>query len=538
KKWNTLSDFYFCVSEPTAAERHEWTDLESQYFPALEGHNYPSLQSPDITCELTPSQAEHTNGFFVSQPQDLGNVSQWLDGSYRPPKPCSHCRRHRLQCLVIRTSPVNPNPLASCSSCAALFRECSLSKGEKRLPSGFETSAPVLGHLHGLPENTENDIGQPIPSVEPIEDRKESKQFVRKGARALREWFYQNQENPYPNESQKIQLAQETGFSQRRISTWFANARRRQKQKTHISNFTSNSRPRAGSPLITSTLSSLTPMERWKASPPDEDPVPESVIQDAIATGTDPFQLDGSVLDLLNIDGESSHLASSVSSFGSRASETSESGSSAWSHQSGENNLPFPLLPKKSASRRKRESQSEDNQYQCTFCTQSFKKRHDWARHEKSVHLRLDSWICSPNLDELQNDWSTTLAECKFCDTPLPAPAHWEEHEFDICAGKPVSERSFSRKDYLWQHLRKFHGCTKTPVPDLNAWRGTGGNVQSRCGFCDCTLSTWASRSEHLADHFRNGARMSHWVGDWGLDPTAMGALRNAVLPWQRSLAT
>lgn len=382
-----------------------------------------------------------------------------------------------------------------------------------------------------------------------MEERKESKQFVRKGARVLREWFYQNQEYPYPAEDQKVQLSRDTGFSPKRISTWFANARRRQKQKLQSSNITSTTRSRAGSPLITSTLDSMTPMERWQASPPEDEPVQESAIQDAIASGTiesdtviDPLQFEGSTMDWFNFDETSSHLASSVSSFGSRASETSESASSAWSYQSGgQGTVPFPLLSKIPHSRRRRgwqRSPGEEGQYQCTFCMKSFRKRHDWSRHEKSVHLPLDSWVCTPDLNALQQPYNSQMTECRFCDTPLLTPAHWEEHEFHICAGKPTVERSFSRKDYLWQHLRKFHACTKTPVPDLEAWRGPGANVPSRCGFCDDSLSTWSTRAEHLAEHFKNGARMQQWVGAWGLDSSAMGVLRNAVLPCQRSLAS
>lgn len=363
----------------------------------------------------------------------------------------------------------------------------------------------------------------------------------------LREWFLRNQEYPYPNEDQKSQLCQETGFSQKRISTWFANARRRQKQKIQTSNIATPSRFRSGSPLVTSTISSLTPMERWQASPPEDEVAPESAIQDAMASGTvetdaamDPFQFDASSMDLFNFDETSSHLASSVSSFGSRASETSESASSAWSHQSGgEGGLSFPMLPKTQRSRRRgrQHLSGEEGQYQCTFCTQSFRKRHDWSRHEKSVHLQLDSWICTPNLDDLQQHYAFQVAECCFCDTPFPTPAHWEEHEFHICSDKPTNERSFSRKDYLWQHLRKFHACTKLPV-DLDAWRGIGGNAQSRCGFCDYSLSTWTARVEHIAEHFKNGARMQQWVGDWGLDSSAMSVLRNAVLPSQRALSS
>ncbi|KAJ5149612.1 hypothetical protein N7448_001190 [Penicillium atrosanguineum] len=545
--WDAPNNFYFCSSEPSNLEWPPWTGLDSSATSNLERHSDSALQTLEVSNEALQSPPSCTTNYF--HPQSLSNVSQWLDGAYRPSVPCTHCRRHRLQCLILRTTEANPNPVKSCSSCVALFRECSLAKGTKRLPSGFETFSPVLGHMHGLPEQTE-DINQEndiIATVEPTEDRKDSKQFVRKGARVLREWFLRNQEYPYPTEDQKAQLCQETGFSQRRISTWFANARRRQKQKIQTANVATPSRFRSGSPLVTSTISSLTPMERWQGSPPEDEPVPEATIQDAIASCTveadatmDPFQFDPSTLDLFNFDETSSHLASSVSSFGSRASETSESVSSAWSYQSGgDGGLPFPLLPKAHRPRRRgrQHLSGDEGQYQCTFCTQSFRKRHDWSRHEKSVHLQLDSWICTPNLHELQQQYDCQVAECYFCETPFPAPAHWEEHEFHICSAKPAAERSFSRKDYLWQHLRKFHACTKSPV-NLDAWHGAGPNVQSRCGFCDYSLSTWAARVEHIAEHFKNGARIQQWVGDWGLDSSAMSVLRNAILPSQRSLAS
>ncbi|KAJ5657250.1 uncharacterized protein N7484_000899 [Penicillium longicatenatum] len=541
KDWNALNDFYFCSSEPTSSE-WPWIGHAAQ---PHETFDQAAPQAPDLAASDIQSEpfnnvtAESLAKVYQPQPQNLANVPQWLDGAYRPPVSCRYCRKYRLQCLILRTTSANPNPVSACSSCVALFRECSLAKGEKRLPSGFETFAPVLGHLHGLPEHPD-DSAPVLPSVENIEEQRESKQFVRKGARVLREWFYQNQERPYPTEEQKIQFSRETGFSEKRVATWFANARRRQKQKMQSSNLAANTRTRAGSPLITNTLISLTPMERWKASPPEDEAVPESVIQDAIASTSldmsmDPFQFDGSAMDLFNFDESSSHLPSSASSFGSWVSETSDSVSSAWSQQSGEGSLPFPMLPKPSRSRRR--DHSKEHQYQCTFCMRSFKKRHDWARHEKSVHFSLEIWICTPSLDELQQAWQTQGVGCNFCDVLCPGPAHLEEHEFHICATKPMVDRSFTRKDYLWQHLRKFHGCSKNPVPDLEAWRATGAEVQSRCGFCGQSFSTWTARAEHLADHFKNGVRMNQWVGDWGLSPTAMDVLRKATLPNQRSLA-
>lgn len=525
----------------------QWTNSESHVIPTAdaqpEHQDHEDLKAFEFVHDSTPPLAvEHVD---PSLPQpSLTNVSQWLDGAYRPPVSCSYCRRHRLQCLILRTTSANPNPKNACSSCVALFRECSLAKGEKRLPSGFETFSPVLGHLHGVPEDANPLSG---PTMENTDERKESKQFLRKGARVLREWFYQNQEYPYPTDAQKNQMANETGFSQKRISTWFANARRRQKQKIQTAGLSSTSRTRSGSPMVTSTLSSLTPMERWQASPPEDEPVPQAAIENAIASESielsdsiDPFQLDESTMDFFNFDQTSSHLASSVSSIGSKASETSDSASSAWSyHSSADTGLPFPLLPKQTKPKRIRGRQrpAVDHNYQCTFCTQSFKKKHDWARHEKSVHLALDSWVCTPNLNDVQQAFELQFSECPFCDVLYPTPAHWEEHEFQVCAEKPAPERSFCRKDYLWQHLRKFHGCTKVPVADLEAWHGSGANVESRCGFCECPLSTWSARAEHLAGHFKKGSRMDQWEGDWGLDASALSVLRNAIPPSQRAVA-
>ncbi|KAJ5848076.1 hypothetical protein N7455_012033 [Penicillium solitum] len=547
--FDTNPDYEFqpFPSDISDVEWAQWTNSESHVIPTAdaqpEHQDHGDLKGFEFVYDSAPPLAAEYVGPSLPQPS-LTNVSQWLDGAYRPPVSCSYCRKHRLQCLILRTTPANPNPKNACSSCVALFRECSLAKGEKRLPSVFETFSPVLGHLHGVPEDA-NPLS--APTIDNTDERKEPKQFLRKGARVLREWFYQNQEYPYPTDAQKNQMAQETGFSQKRISTWFANARRRQKQKIQTAGLSSTSRTRSGSPMVTSTLSSLTPMERWQASPPDDEPVPEAAIQNAIASGPielsdniDPFQLDESTMDFFNFDQTSSHLASSVSSIGSKASETSDSTSSAWSyHSSADTGLPFPLLPKPTKPKRIRGRQrpAVDHNYQCTFCIQSFKKKHDWARHEKSVHLTLDSWVCTPNLNDVQQAFELQLSECPFCDVLFPTPAHWEEHEFQVCSEKLAPERSFSRKDYLWQHLRKFHGCTKVPVADLEAWHGSSANVESRCGFCGCPLSTWSARAEHLACHFKNGSRMDQWEGDWGLDASALSVLRNAIPPSQRAVA-
>lgn len=158
--WNALNEFYSCSSEPTSSD-WPWAGNYAQTHESFDHAAFQAsdLQAPDIPSE--PCQnviAKSSANLCQPRPQNLANVPQWLDGAYRPPVPCHYCRRHRLQCLILRTTPANPNPVSACSSCVALFRECSLAKGEKRLPSGFETFAPVLGHLHGLPEHTEDGV--------------------------------------------------------------------------------------------------------------------------------------------------------------------------------------------------------------------------------------------------------------------------------------------------------------------------------------------------------------------------------------------
>lgn len=152
-----LNNFYFCSSEPSNLERLQWAGLDSAATSNIGRQSESALQTPEIPNEAVQSPQTGILMDFA-QLQSLSNVSQWLDGAYRPPVPCTHCRRHRLQCLILRTTDANPNPVTSCSSCVALFRECSLAKGTKRLPSGFETFSPVLGHLHGLPEQTEDSV--------------------------------------------------------------------------------------------------------------------------------------------------------------------------------------------------------------------------------------------------------------------------------------------------------------------------------------------------------------------------------------------
>jgi hypothetical protein len=157
---NQLNDMYYLSSESANDEWLSWFDTNGpetpELFPSPTRQDLGVLQAATSTTEEIRSEMQNQTSSIPSQ--NMSNVTQWLDGAYCPPQPCSYCRKHRLQCLIIRTTPANPNPVTSCSSCVALFRECSLARGEKRQPSRFETLSPVMGHLHGVTELEEDEV--------------------------------------------------------------------------------------------------------------------------------------------------------------------------------------------------------------------------------------------------------------------------------------------------------------------------------------------------------------------------------------------
>jgi hypothetical protein len=91
--------------------------------------------------------------------------------------------------------------------------------------------------------------------------------------------------------------------------------------------------------------------------------------------------------------------------------------------------------------------------FQCTFCTDRFKSKYDWSRHEKSLHLSLEKWICAP-LGESIVDTTTGKRKCVYCDALEPSEEHLATHNHRGCEEKGLESRTFYRKDHLRQHLR------------------------------------------------------------------------------------
>ncbi|KAF5027158.1 hypothetical protein F66182_731 [Fusarium sp. NRRL 66182] len=467
------------------------------------------------------------------------------NGASRPAAPCTNCRRRRLQCLILHTTVDNPNPTKSCSSCVALFRECSLSGRQKREPSAFETSEPVIGTLHGVSEHSMLGVPETVEEGQPpsqglpmsaLSGKRTNTRSVRK-TRVLRNWYVTHLDHPYPSEEEKLGLAQQSGLSRSQVINWFANTRRRHRLSATYS--TSPGRGRQGfapgSPMPHYIRKNMSPMDRWKNSPPDEEAASATAIQNALAEQSsgqssidsdDMGASDGPPSTASNdslwqsaLHDASSNSASSCYSFRSREAKF-------LSRSAGSSVGEVPVISR-TASRSKTKKLIA---FQCTFCRQSFKNKYDWVRHERSIHLPgLDSWICSLPITQDQSFlvWrmSQIGPQCLFCGQNSPSEEHIQAHEFDTCAERPISERKFTRKDHLWQHLHKFHGCRKWDgwKPDLSLLQHRQDAIRSKCGFCQIIMESWGERTDHIAAHFRSGLTMERWVGGSGIhDPGDM----------------
>jgi hypothetical protein len=463
------------------------------------------------------------------------------NGASRPPAPCANCRRSRLQCLILQTTLANPNPTKSCSSCVALFRECSLSGHKKREPSDFETLEPVIGRLHGVsehgilgvPPTVEEGQSSQSLSIAALSGKRTNTRSVRK-TRVLRNWYLSNLDHPYPSEEEKVDLAQQSGLSRSQVVNWFANTRRRHRLSSTYSASPGRGRQgfAPGSPMPHYLRKNMSPMDRWKNSPPDEEPASATAIQNALAAQSS----DQSSLDSDNLGGSGPGSSASNDSLwpSTLHDASSNSASSCYSFRSRE----APLFPRSGSSSvaegtsasRPASSRSRPKKlvaFQCTFCRQSFKK-YDWVRHERSIHLPgLDSWVCglpvTPDQSLLVWRMNEEGPQCLFCGSNSPDDEHIQAHEFDTCAERPVLERKFTRKDHLWQHLHKFHGCRKWDgwKPDLSLLQYRQDTFRSQCGFCQVIMDSWEARTDHVAAHYRSGCTMEQWVGGSGIhDPS------------------
>ncbi|KAL3482002.1 hypothetical protein BJX99DRAFT_112795 [Aspergillus californicus] len=511
--------------------------------------NYQSLlQDQSLEFPNPPPEQDSGDRFMVDTPDPEGIYPMG-----RAKEACEFCRHMGLDCFVATRGVMQER---GCTCCISLYRECSFYNTK---PAG-----KFLDTLHPIGETIEIPTGgltgkKALKSVSGIAEdldaraRKSNSRLSREAVRILKTWLQDHSDNPYPSEQEKEELNIRTGLKRSQITNWLANARRRGKVRPA----TRSSSPVPGAieiprkAQVDHTL--LTPLERWKYSPPENEPAAISNILRALEdTSIDVRQgsQSGHVRSHSRRTGssnDSSHTNSNVFDASSMVSshETSRSATrssvsdlsfaSAFSHRSSLGS--YGSMDRKDRRRRRKPStpansfaqhKSKSSRiFQCTFCADSFQTKYDWQRHEKSLHLALEKWTCSPHGGVA---FLNGASRCVFCMAIDPDNDHLEAHNYSCCAEKTAAERTFYRKDHLNQHLRLMHNVRFDP--SMDQWRSHTTEIISRCGFCGITLMTWKGRADHLATHFKNGADMGQWQGDWGFEPVVQGLVENAMPPY------
>lgn len=156
---------------------------------------------------------------------------------------------------------------------------------------------------------------------------------------------------------------------------------------------------------------------------------------------------------------------------------------------------------------------SKRTKFYCTFCQKRFHSRIEWLRHERTIHMPEELWVCCPRTGEFPK-------RCPFCEKTHPSPAHLADHNYLSCQEKPLAERTFGRKDHFLQHISQVHKVSPGQKPARlteleNAWRHPLpieiGHQALHCGFCGADFENYQDRTTHVGRHFAEGADMMSW---------------------------
>ncbi|KAI3318700.1 hypothetical protein HD806DRAFT_309719 [Xylariaceae sp. AK1471] len=485
-----------------------------------------------------------------------------------PEAPCTNCSRWGYQCKRIREGKYR----GYCTSCVALRRECSFGPSTTNFTSDdggtFPANPwPIMGDRPETSILHEDELaaminsGPLVPpmaaiveetplSSRPQHQPKIGARFSRESVKILKNWVVTHSHHPYPTDEERESLQKITGLNKTQITNWLANARRRGKiQPTratspHIGRGYAQAidiPQRRGTPGL---LENMNPLQRWANSPPENEPASVTAIARAVSASGSFSATSGSGRTSPNVwnlsdDGSSRSICdrSSASSLGTSQS-SGGSFASAFSNQSRGSSIPSFVRSNRGRRRRRRAppKRAEEQQslplktFQCTFCTETFRTKHDWQRHEKSLHLSLERWICSPDGPRVVNP-DSGVTSCVFCGEANPDDAHAESHNFSSCTERTQEERTFYRKDHLRQHLRLVHNVKFLPWT-MDKWRVASPAIRSRCGFCGIVLDSWTVRVDHLAEHFKTGNTMADWKGDWGFDAPVLEMVENSIPPY------
>lgn len=284
-------------------------------------------------------------------------------------------------------------------------------------------------------------------------------------------------------------------------------------------------------PVFIPNAHSMDPMERWRESPPEDEPATLSAIMDAVRnTPSRRFSQSRRRSRGARPDAFRHYRqAPSTTSRESSASSGMSASSDISNLSSRDSSVRTSSGRAGKLTRRRPKAINQSRRFCCTFCCDKFKSKYDWARHEKSLHLNPEAWYCAPH-GAVDFSSETGRRHCAFCNLLDPSPEHLESHNSNACRGDRGNPRSFRRKDHLVQHLHLVHYLDTLPL--IDEWKIGDTAIPSRCGFCEHTMNTWQERVDHLAGHFRKGSTMSDWRGEHGFPPSIASRITNALPPY------
>ncbi|RMZ73432.1 Benzoate 4-monooxygenase cytochrome p450 [Pyrenophora seminiperda CCB06] len=272
-------------------------------------------------------------------------------------------------------------------------------------------------------------------------------------------------------------------------------------------------------------------LQRWRNSPPEDEAASLSAIYHALED--QPMRVSPRISRPSSGDAFRNyrdHGPSSTTSLDSAVSESSlRSGNSSHSARSQTKRRSQPSKTRNKGKAKPRNMRDPERIFKCTFCCDTFKHKYDWTRHEKSLHLNMEEWMCTPHGASVVLP-STGRVHCAYCSALDPTPEHLQAHNHSVCAAGQSTPRVFRRKDHLVQHLRLVHAIETLPF--IDDWKVKPPPVTSRCGICSTTLQTWDERADHLAAHFRAGKTMEDWKGELGFEPAVAARVINAFPPY------
>lgn len=278
-------------------------------------------------------------------------------------------------------------------------------------------------------------------------------------------------------------------------------------------------------PISESSDDRYDPLDRYQNSPPEDDYVSMTAVAQALKS----TEFEQPSPNYFSQAGESFPGRGRRSRPGSITSgESAASSPSVRSSNSASSVSRSRSTRRRPQRTRKPKAQSDKaHVFKCTFCCDTFYKRYDWTRHEKSLHLNLETWVCCPQGGSVYSS-ATGRYHCAYCNILDPSTEHLDVHHHASCIKGP--RRQFNRKDHLVQHLKLFHKLQTMPL--LEDWKTQGPNITSRCGFCDRRMTSWDERTEHIAAHFHAGRTMKDWRGDHEFEPDIAAKVTNAIPPY------